>query len=1667
MAFFAKHKSDNTVKYPGTRQLMSGYRAVIICEKELSDAAVSHLASTASPMEVLWNQEKNQGHLNISGRPLIFVNLEDNSSATAATVGLSLAGLRASHFSGASQNICAMQESLYAAVGKRLPYLLHISCQSITKATANIYCSHDDYHSLNNTGFVQLFARNHQNVADLTIIGRKIAELSLNPVALAQDGFLSSQLLETLNVPSRELIQEYLGLADDIITTPTPSQTILFGKTRRRIPITWTVDQPTQSGGTQATDSYMQTVAGQYPFFFQHIAAITDQCMDEWFKLTGRRYHRINQYLCKDASYLIFAQGSVLSLAEATADYLRDNQQLKVGVVNMTVFRPFPGDLISHLCKNRKGVLVLERSDQPLSEDLPIIAEIRGCLSKAIENGKTQHNKTPFDGYASYHKTTQIPSLYSGCFGLGGHVITSQDIVAAVVNMLPKSQGQSTFYLGIDFVAKTPLSPQQEIQQQAVLKAYPQINQLTLASTAINHNHLNINDTDLIPTPLLAIRIHSLAGWKDADMGEKLAQTLVYHFNFDIKASPEQATEKQGHPTTFYMMADTKSVIFDHSHPPCNTVIATDPHIFSYRNPLANLRKNGVFIIQSALTDADKVWQQFPLHAQQTIINEHINVFFIDALAIATEALKKQADNNLSSLLDLQHVVFQSAFFKAVNFATTVHKTTKEVQSVIHNNQPLVQHSFNALIAIKPAQMMQNSSVTQPTTDTPLLLQQKPANDNAIADIHRFWNQTGSLYALNHQPDILADPFLATAITPASTAIFADMTANRTQHPQWLPENCTACGDCYSVCPENAIAGLINTVSEVFTTNIKRIEKSGRVVKHLYRAIRTAEKKYHNLTANHSLGTTLEPIFAKAIGDTIKEYAEPERQKVAEEFEWFKEVSEPFKFALTKPYHDDMNNRMPSNGGLFSITINPNSCTGCMECVTVCETDALPVITQTPQSINTLRACWHYWLDLPTSNKKYSLINNLQEKKGILNTLLLDKQNHNALFSSANTRSGSGEKTAIHLFTSTVSALMQPRVTRHIKHINQLIDEMETHIRLRLMESLDIGDIDALETAMSDNQNVDLTLSRLSGYLDKDKATQPIDRHWLKWVLKIVADLKHLKWRYIEGPSREGRANLGIAQGNGDATPWAETFPFNPYPFPWASHLSQDAPALALGLFEGHMVNMAKGFKAIRIAELIIKGKYDKTTHDTFFSFFGWQQFTEDEYLLCPPIVTINAENGGFESDLHGLSAHLLSNIPLKILVLDNQHARLFSGLLKNDPLKNNASQNNKPKELGLIAMAHQNAYVHQGGIAHTAHLLGAYIDGLNYRGPALWNVYACLQPEKNQLENNIANHSFTLQSRLAVESRTHPLITFDPRLGKTWEACIDLTANPQLDQNWITYSLEYTDEYGNKFAIDTPLTFADWALTEPIFNPHFQSLAADTETDDMVLLTDYIAMSTHEREHKTPFIWAVQPQTNHLLRVQVSLAMVHATQQRNIFWRILKDLGGHNKVEVDIQAIIGQAKAEMAQTITEGLISMIDGDSSVLKHILDTSNTASPSPSSASLTATKKLTSAKVETQQTTTIKQETIAKKSDVKGKQDYEAVWIETPDCTTCDECVDIAPDIFQYNADKKAIVIDPTKGTFEDIVRSAEKCTAVIIHPGTPWNPDEPNLDKLIKRAEKFQ
>ena len=63
-----------------------------------------------------------------------------------------------------------MHESLYAAVGKRLPYVLNMGCRAITKASLNVHAGHDDYHCVDDTGFIQVMAKNATEAADLNLI---------------------------------------------------------------------------------------------------------------------------------------------------------------------------------------------------------------------------------------------------------------------------------------------------------------------------------------------------------------------------------------------------------------------------------------------------------------------------------------------------------------------------------------------------------------------------------------------------------------------------------------------------------------------------------------------------------------------------------------------------------------------------------------------------------------------------------------------------------------------------------------------------------------------------------------------------------------------------------------------------------------------------------------------------------------------------------------------------------------------------------------------------------------------------------------------------------------------------------------------------------------------------------------------------------------------------------------------------------------------------------------------------------------------------------------------------------------------------------------------------------------------------------------------------------
>jgi pyruvate-ferredoxin/flavodoxin oxidoreductase len=1626
----ATDQAAEKVKYPGIRDAVDGNTAVIHVEREASDAAGAYPITPSTQMGEYWAEAVAQGHLNISNKPLIFIEPESEHAAAGVTAGMSMAGLRATNFSSA-QGVAFMHESLYGAVGKRLPYVLNMGCRAITKASLNVHCSHDDYHCVDDTGFIQVMAKNATEAADLNLIGRKLAELSLTPAVIGQDGFLTTHLIESALLPERELVAEYLGKPDDIIDTPTPAQAMLYGPKRRRVPAIWDVDVPMVSGTVQNQDAYMQATAGQRPYFFDHIDPIADACMEEYAGLTGRKYQRLSAYKIEDADYVIVGMGSMIVQAEAVADYLRETRKLKVGVVNVTMYRPFPGDLLGQALRGRKGVTVLERTDQPLAEDLPLMREVRAALVKCIENGLAMGEDKPYPDYAAF-ASGEMPRLYSGCYGLGSRDLQPEGLIAAIENMLPEGGKRKFFYLSIDFV-RDPLNPKDEIHQQELQEKYPQIKALGLRGS---------ENPNLLPKGAITVRMHSVGGWGAITTGKNLAMTLFELLGWDIKANPKYGSEKKGQPTTYYLSAAPEPIRINCEYVYVDVVLSPDPAVFGHSNPLSGLKKGGVFIIQSNL--GEETWAGFPVWAQKFIVDNDIHVFYIDAFQVAREEA-----GSPELQLRMQGIAFQGAFFAAspvmqnANLSEAALFAAIEAQlqakfgskgaRVVQDNLRVVKRGFTELKEITDKQVgVTRKQLVKKDAGLPVMLRELPVADGKVADIHRFWEQTGNFYLTGKGSDNLVDPFMGASLMPAATGVFRDMTGIRFEHPVWIAENCTACGNCYTECPDSAIPGLVSSVADIFNTVINRIETQGTPTRFLRRAARSVEKKLRGIIGDGANGANVRPLIDQAIEATVAEAPEDDREKMAAEFKLFAAQIGDFAFGTTKPYWAQKEKKAKGSGGLFSITINPYTCKACALCVTVCEDDALKMVTQTEESVQKLRDDWSFWLDLPTTPKEYSRIDSLDEKIGALETLLLDKQNYNSMNCGDGACLGCGEKTAIHLFTSTVTALMQPRVRAFVEKLDDLTAKLEQHMRIKLASAVDLTDTGAVVRAVEATGQHDLTLSNLASKLNENKPSQLLDPAWVKNTAQLIEKLKDLKWRYVEGPTKRGRAEMGIVNSTGCTSVWGSTYPFSPYPFPWTSHLFQDSPSVAMGLFEGHMAKMAEGFKAVRMAEKELAGDYLPDRDDDFFRRFTWHDFDEGEWLLCPPVVSLGGDGAMYDIGFQNLSRALMSGMPIKVLVVDTQvysntgGQACTSGFISqvSDMAPYGQAQRGKQetrKEISLIGMAHRTSFVSQSTIAHVNHLLESYIDGLNSRRPALFNIYAVCPPE-----HGVGDDRSFDQSKLAVESRAYPLFRFDPDAGITFHETVSLEGNPALDGDWPTYTLKY-EENGAQKSMELPMTFADFAATEARFLKQFKKAPPETWNENMVMLADFLKLDADGRSGKFPFIWAVDAK-NRLMRLLVTEDLVRSTEERLAFWRQLRNIAGLDVRPADAGEVAERVRADLLAKIAASL-GMSGSDVPADTQKVGAGGTAPASPNA-------------------------------------DYEPVWVETPECTACDECINLAPKTFAYNDQKLAVVIDPKGGKFADIVKAAEKCTAGCIHPGTPWNMSEAGIDKLMARAAKY-
>ncbi|HEY7236239.1 MAG TPA: 2-oxoacid:acceptor oxidoreductase family protein [Gemmatimonadaceae bacterium] len=1672
-------------RFPGARQAMDGSSAVVAMETAASEGAGAYPITPSTQMGEGWAVAVAEGKRNVNGRRLLFFEPEGEHAAAAVTAGMSMMGLRAANFSS-GQGVAYMHESLYAAVGKRLTYVLNVAARAMTKHALNVHAGHDDYHAVDDTGFFQLFAKDVQQAADFNLIAHRIAELSLNPGICAQDGFLTSHVIESMMLPERELVKQFLGDPADIIDSPTPAQRLVFGDKRRRIPETLDIDYPAMIGVVQNQDSYAQGVAAQRPFYFDHVAELADHAFDEFARLTARRYARAIGYRLEDAEYVIAGQGSVVANAEAVADWLRETRKLRVGVLDLTMFRPFPADLVTKLLQSKRGVVVLERTDQPLAVDAPLLREMRAAMGKALENGRVAPDaRVPHAGIPRF-EPVDVPDFYSGCFGLGSRDLQPGDIVAAVENMLPEGAQRRQFYLGIDFIRPGTRLPKLQIWQEKLTDAYPRIRELSLP---------NAGELNLLPPGSVAVRIHSVGGWGAITMGKNLASTVFELFHLHVKANPKYGSEKKGQPTTFYATFAHEPVRLNCELHHVDVVLSPDPNVFRHSNPLAGLAEGGAFVIQSDKSP-EEWWNTLPQRARRDLRDRKIRVFALDAFSIAAG---EATDADLR--YRMQGAAFMGAFFAVSTLAQREglsetllfagirkqleKKFSKSGESVVDDNLRVIERGFRELRPVDVSKLAIDGADGGAVPEIPELLDiedaaQGPGNPG------RFWEQV--CFLAKTGSDGIADPFAGLSQIPAVTGVVRDMTDVRLEVPEFIAEKCTGCSQCWTQCPDSAIPGLVTEIDQLIETGMAVAGKSEglprlkQVSKHLIKEVR----RLVSAGPMPSFVSSLDAAYGTVAGKLATDAAR--RVTLDEEYARLRAVIADFPVAKTAPYFDVPERKQAGSGGLLAITVNPEACKGCNLCVEVCPDGALVTVKQEDDLVAKMRRNWALWQKLPDTPDRFVNVRDIDEGIGVLSSLLLKKDAYRSMVGGDGACKGCGEKTSVHLVISAIHALMIPRVERHVEQLTKLIAQLDARARALVASSAD------LDAAASAHGSVPIPI-------DDAKHAE------LERLTKSLHAMEQLKWRYTEGPGGRGRAKMAMANSTGCSSVWGSTYPYNPYPFPWANHLFQDSPSLAIGIFEGNMRKMADGFAEVRRAELLVSGEYDAAKHEAELGELDWRGFTDAEFDLCPPIVSMGGDGAMLDIGFQNLSRLMASGKPIRVIVLDTQVysntggqacTSGFTGQVS-DMAAYGKAQHGKTearKELALIAIAHRGAYVHQTSQASASHLVAGVLRGLQKRRPAIINIYTPCP-----VEHGLADDWAPSAAKLALESRAFPFITYDPDAGPLVADALSLDGNPAIDQRWPSYSFTYTDDSGATQRLELPLTIADWAASEGRFRKHFTDVPRSEWTDEMVPFHEFIDLSTEERQGKTPFIHT-KGRNGTLARLAVAPEIVRLAEERLQFWAQLKELAGLEPAASVRERIVGDLTSEyeaklvalkaeyetkladmrttypraVARRLAEALLRGGGGGASVADLLAKAnSEPTARRPEERSdegsafhhdVRSVAALGITPVPPAISSTAPVAVVAPATATTDDDLTIEPYVDSARCTSCNECINLNGRLFGYNESKQATIKDGHAGTFQQLVLAAERCPVGIIHPGTPFNPKEKDLPKWIKRAEPF-
>ena len=324
-----------------------------------------------------------------------YIPMESEHSVMAAALAAEATGVRVFTCS-TSQGIAYMHENLFIAAGLRLPMVMAVPNRPLAPPV-NLFSDYSDSMAQRDTGWIQFYVEEPQEVVDTIVQGYKVAEHKdvLLPVMVCYEAFLISHFLEPVELPEQKRVDGFLPPYE-------PDHVVLDPDNVMHLQVL-------------TTDQYFMEYKYQMQEAMDRSKKVIKAVDEEFGEKFGRSYGGLLQeYHMDEAEVAILSMGSIAGLSREAVDRLR-NEGIRIGSIKLRVFRPFPKEDLLEKTKNIKLLIVFDR-DASVGMGGIVYSEAAGCLFN-------QRSK---------------PVMVNYIIGLGGREVTLKDMITLTKEALGK-----------------------------------------------------------------------------------------------------------------------------------------------------------------------------------------------------------------------------------------------------------------------------------------------------------------------------------------------------------------------------------------------------------------------------------------------------------------------------------------------------------------------------------------------------------------------------------------------------------------------------------------------------------------------------------------------------------------------------------------------------------------------------------------------------------------------------------------------------------------------------------------------------------------------------------------------------------------------------------------------------------------------------------------------------------------------------------------------------------------------------------------------------------------------------------------------------------------------------------------------------------------------------